>query len=610
MELTDGFYKLLIDNMMNAYAYHKIITDENGKPIDYVYIDINKAFEEFTGLRREETLGKKVTELIPGIEKDDFDWIRFFGNVAISGKPDIALQHSEALNRWYSVHAYSSQPGYFVALFHDVTELKLSEISLRGQNEEIGQLYEELAASEEELRQQNEQLRESQRVLSDRDEKLNYLAYHDLLTGLPNRSLFLDRLDMACKLSKKLNNKAAVLFMDIDNFKRINDSYGHIFGDEVLVEVGRRLSSCIREYDTVSRISGDEFAVVLQHIEDEKEIIKLAERLKGVFKEKFLIDNITFYMGISIGIAICPEDGDDPTELLKHSDTALYKAKELGKNNIQFFHTSMRRDVMHKTNLERLLRIGLEKDEFILYYQPQYNVNTGRLRGMEALVRWENSELGLVSPTQFIPLTEENGLIIQLGEILLQKACEAACRWEKEYHCDGVMAVNISPVQLTSRNFYQTVKSTLEKTGLPPERLELEITENIFIHHFDMTIMVLKQLRELGVRISLDDFGTGYSSLNYLKSLPINVLKIDKSFIKNVCSAGVEREITGAMISLVHKLGLDIIAEGVETKDQMDYLIQANCDHIQGYLTGKPVPEYMVPELITKSCYSISQEED
>ena len=602
MILNDKFYKSLIENMISGFAFHRIITDEGGRPVDYEYIEINRAFEKLTGLLRENVIGKKVTELIPGIDNDEFDWVKFFGGIALGGEPDSIEQYSAALNKWYTVNAYSTENGYFMAIFNDITELKQKEMALRSQNEELGQVYEELTASEEELRLQNEHLNENQRLLSEKEEKLSFLAYYDVVTGLPNRTLFTNRMDIACMLSRRSGKKSAVLFMDLDNFKRINDSFGHSIGDEVLTEIGKRFSSMVREYDTVARIGGDEFMVILQEIESEDDIIILAEKLKTAFIEPFATSRGSCYSAISIGIAVFPDDGMDTAELLKHADTALYKAKEQGKNGIQFFSISMRDDVLRKSNIESRLRNAIGKQEFVLHYQPQFDVNTGKLRGFEALVRWENRELGMINPMYFIPIAEETRLILPLGKWILEEACKTGIFWREEFACKGIMAVNISAVQLKSRGFLDMVKDILYQTGFEPGCLELEITESVFINNYDFTISILRELRELGISISLDDFGTGYSSLSYLKNLPINVLKIDKSFIKNICGDMVEKEIAGAVISLVHKLGLETIAEGVETNEQMEYLIQANCDSIQGFLSGRPVPKDMVPEIIKRGC--------
>lgn len=607
MKFDELYYKALISNLISGFSHHRIITDQAGRPIDYEYLEVNKAFEKLTGLSQKDIIGRRVTEVIPGIEKDEFDWISFYGNIALGGEPASVEQYSDALNKWFMINAYSVEYGCFVTIFNDITELKQKELTLISQKEELGQMYEELAASEEELKQQNMQLIENNRIIYENEEKLKYMAFYDALTGLPNRAHFMEHLDMACKISKRTGKRCAILFMDLDNFKRINDTYGHIIGDGVLVEVAKRFLSNAREYDTVARLSGDEFAVIMQEFESLDDIFDAAERIRSAFNDPFDAGDISCYSSVSIGIAVCPEDGTEPIELLKHADTALYKAKDNEASSIQFFSAYMRDEVARKENIERRLRKAIERKEFVLYYQPQYDVNTGKLRGLEALVRWENSELGMVNPAYFIPIAEETGTILPLGELILEKACQTAQSWYLQYGCNVIVSVNISAVQLRKSKFVDLVKAVLGKAGLKPENLELEITESVLIHQLNFTIPILKELRELGIRISLDDFGTGYSSLSYLKNLPINVLKIDKSFIKNVCQNGVEKEITGAVIALVHKLGLEVIAEGVETKEQLEYLIEANCDSIQGYLTGKPVSEDMVHDIIMRGCMNIKK---
>ena len=359
------------------------------------------------------------------------------------------------------------------------------------------------------------------------------------------------------------------------------------------------MSERIKETDIIARMGGDEFAVLLTGVYKRETILSVAEKLKQSFEEPFKISGIYCYLSCSVGISVFPVDGDNGSDLLKHSDTALYKSKELGKKNIQYFDKSMREEVLRRSNIERLLRDALTNNEFILYYQPQFNVKTSQIRGFEALVRWESYELGFINPMFFIPVAEETGIIHQLGEWIFKEACRVRKLLEERYAFKGVMSINVSPVQLRGNDFTKLVTDVFEYYKFEPKSIELEITESIFINNYNHSVVILKELQKLGVCISLDDFGTGYSSLSYLKNLPIDVLKIDKSFIKNISEDTVDRKITETIISLVHNLGLEAIAEGVETQEQLNCLLNSECDTYQGYLSGKPMPLDKICEMIS-----------
>ena len=439
------------------------------------------------------------------------------------------------------------------------------------------------------LHERNEKLVESYRKLEEQDRQLHFLAYHDLLTGLPGRAMFRERLDMACRLVRRSGRKVAVLYMDIDNFKQINDSFGHGIGDEILIEAGRRLLARIREYDTIARYGGDEFLAVLQDVETPEEILSLATRLHSAFAEPFVTTRVQYHCDISVGIAVYPDDGATVDELLKNADTAMYKAKDKGRNDIQFFNASMREEVLRQSEIERSLWSAMDQQAFFLQYQPQFDVASGAIRGFEALIRWHSPELGLISPLGFIPVAEDTGLIVPIGRWVLLEACRQAQVWNRHAPAPLIMAVNLSAVQLRSAGFLETVLDVLRETGLAPQLLELEITESVLIHDYDMVVSTLQRLRDAGVRIALDDFGTGYSSLSYLKNLPIHMLKIDKAFIEDVCVNPTVCRITESIISLVQKLGIQTVAEGIEDENQFQCLKDIHCDFAQGFHLGRPM---------------------
>jgi diguanylate cyclase (GGDEF)-like protein/PAS domain S-box-containing protein len=887
MNYTEKFYRSIIKNMINAFAYHRIITDSNNKPIDYEYLEVNGAFENFTGLRREQVMGKTIKNIVPDIEEDSINWIEFYGNVALTGRPAVIEQYSKVFKRWYLIHANSTEKGYFVAIFIDITSLKnreldlmeknqeleqlyeeitateeeliqqmdelnqtsqqltenerrLSraqvlahvgnweldlktgemwgseeafnlyglkrvtpylpiqevlhiihpedrvrrermlklliennqqydlefriiradngeerymhsaaeleydaqgkpirvlgalqditervwyELSLKNKNEELTSLYEEIAASEEELRQQIDEIQDNKELLDlseeryktlvnnsqdviyscdcngisttvnkkfceitgmtenkiigkkitqffqeeniaaewdatlsqvllskepcyfeyqymlgdsslryyhvilspifdlqknvigvtgtnhditalkENEQKILFMAYRDSLTDLPNRSLFLDRLKSSIKISKKNGTKVAVAFLDLDNFKKVNDTLGHAVGDELLVDVSKKICSCIGDHVMVARLSGDEFSFLFKNIIDLNEILPLIENIKIMFEEPFDIRGNSLNITASIGISVFPDDGQSAEDLLKNADTAMYKAKELGKNGYQLYNVTMKDELIRKITIETSLRTAVNNNEFELHYQPQYEAKTRKIRGFEALIRWNNPEMGLIMPTEFIPIAEETSLIIPIGQWVIETACKICSKIIKEYNQDIIISVNISAIQLRQKDFFDKVMDTVQKSGIKASNLELEVTESIFIDNRDNSVCILKRLKGAGVRIALDDFGTGYSSFSYLKKLPINLLKIDKAFVKEIDPAKPQNALIDLIISLGHKLNIETIAEGVENQEQMDYLTKGECDNLQGYYLGKPVPEEMLYNIMSKGDY-------
>jgi diguanylate cyclase (GGDEF)-like protein len=456
------------------------------------------------------------------------------------------------------------------------------------QKEELFLLNEELSASEEELRQQNDQLMESYEVIKKNEEKLNYLAYTDTLSELPNRKMILDRLDLLVTRSKENNSSFAVVFIDLDDFKKINDTMGHQLGDLLIVSVAARLNSMIFKNDLLGRLGGDEFALIIQQDLSDEDVFQYVENLREKLAERFYINQHEYRIRASFGISIYPQDGSTPDELIKCADTAMYKAKEIGKNDICFFRKEMRDEIFQKIDFENKLVAAIQNNEFFLVFQPQFITGTKMLRGFEALVRWRSPDWGLLLPLKFIPAAEEMGLIIQMGEWILRTACQEFKKIIDQYHLDAVLSVNISSIQFEDPSFVHIIKNVLQDWDLPANHLELEITESVLIKSIEGATQILTELKDMGVRVALDDFGTGYSSLRYLQALPIDTLKIDKSFVDSISNLRGNREMIGPIISLVHEMNVFVIAEGVESEIQFNYLKDEECDCIQGFLLGRP----------------------
>ncbi|MHB1404918.1 MAG: putative bifunctional diguanylate cyclase/phosphodiesterase [Desulfitobacteriaceae bacterium] len=433
------------------------------------------------------------------------------------------------------------------------------------------------------------------------NESIKRMAYHDALTGLPNRYLFDDRLSVALEQARRYQHMLGVMFLDLDHFKCINDTLGHAVGDQFLQEVARRLQGCLREGDTVSRMGGDEFTVLLPEVISQNDAVKVAQRVIEALKQPFWMDDRELYITSSIGIAIHPKHGEDAETLLRLADVAMYQAKSAGRNNYKVFTPGMNAGTLERMDLECGLRHALERQELLLYYQPQLDVRTGKIVGAEALLRWQNPKWGLVLPLHFIPLAEENGLISSIGEWVLRTACAQNVMWQKSGYSSLRIAVNLSVRQFQQPNLVRLVADVLEETGLDPELLELEITESVAMQNVDFTSRKLKELKRMGVRIAIDDFGIGYSSLNYLKRLPITTLKIDKTFINDCTSNHEDAMIISAVVALAKSLQYKVIAEGVETHGQFAFLQKTNCDEVQGYLFGKPVPAEDFERLFSNS---------
>ncbi|SFM12491.1 putative bifunctional diguanylate cyclase/phosphodiesterase [Marinobacter zhejiangensis] len=419
---------------------------------------------------------------------------------------------------------------------------------------------------------------------------INFQAYHDLLTRLPNRALFKDRLNLAITHARRNDQKLAVMFLDLDRFKVVNDTLGHAMGDRLLQAVTRRLEGCLRKGDTLSRFGGDEFTLLLPAIHCEDDAKQIAQKLIDALNAPFKLGEHEVFVGISIGISVFPEAGDSMDQLIQNADIAMYHVKDKGKGDYRFFTENMSIDSANRLSLERDLRLALERDELRVYYQPQVCAQSGRIIGVEALVRWQHPERGLLYPGEFLPLAEETRLIDELSERVLAKACEQVGQWIRGGHTDLRLAVNLSPLQVEHPRFVERLIQQLEAFDFPAGNLEIEITENVIMNDLDQISQKLRELADYGIRIAIDDFGTGYSSLNYLHRLPIHTLKVDQSFVRDIRNSDDGACIVNAIVAMAHGLKLEIVAEGVETDAQLHYLRKLGCHQVQGFFYSPPRP--------------------
>ena len=426
-------------------------------------------------------------------------------------------------------------------------------------------------------------------ITARKQESLYRLAHYDALTGLPNRLLFFDRLQQALSQAARHGTLLGVMLLDLDRFKAINDSFGHTAGDALLQAVGRRIGECIRDGDTVARLGGDEFTLLLQDIRQTQHAALVAQKIIEALQQPFLLNGYEVTVNTSIGIALYPLCRDAET-LLKHADTAMYKAKEEGGNGYRFYTDAMSSADTRRLSLEAQLRKAIERDELVLHYQPQVDLVSGRLLGAEALLRWQHPEHGLIPPGEFIPLAEETGLIVPIGEWVLRAACAQNRAWQNAGLAPLRVAVNVSGRQFRHLDLLETIYKTLEDTGLDSRYLEIELTEGVLMQDTVVALQTLHALSAMGVLISIDDFGTGYSSLSYLKRFPIDMLKIDRSFVQDIATDPDDTAIVQAIIAMSHGLGIKTIAEGVETREQLDFLRRHQCDAVQGYCLSRPLP--------------------
>ena len=470
-------------------------------------------------------------------------------------------------------------------------QLLINEGELKKRNEEVTGLYDQLLASEEELREQNDKLTDVNTELLKHQKRLNFLAYKDTLTGLPNRKMILEQLDILANIQGDSNDKFSLVFIDLDNFKNINDTMGHTVGDELLIQMANRMTNHINKIDLLGRLGGDEFALLVRRHISEESLMAYVQQVQDCLTPPFKLANYEINSSASFGVALWPDDGRTAEELLTAADTAMYKAKEGGKNDVQFFRESMKQEIMDRIDMEYHLLKALENKEFFLEYQPLIDVVTKEPIGFEALLRWQSSKYGRVAPLKFIPLAEDLGLIYEIGKRVFTEVCNMVNKMKECCDSDKIFTVNVSPLQFKNPLFLEDLKKIVEETGVDTHCLELEITETVFIDDVKKTCTILEAIKEMGIMIAVDDFGTGYSSLSYILGLPIDTLKIDKSFIDKIDSANPKRNIVGSIISLAHSLEMKVVAEGVENALQVSYLEKNACDIIQGYYFSKPVSE-------------------
>ncbi len=547
------FMQVLIDTIP-CPIFHK---DTNG-----IYLGCNKAFEDYLNKPREEIIGKSDYDLVPKSVADkycraDLDLLEKRGIHAYEASIQYAdgTRHEVICNKAVFLNP-DGTPGGLVGSILDITERKRFE------------------------------------------EQLMYQANHDSLTGLPNRNLLNDRLNHALAYDGRHRELLAVMLIDLDNFKVINDTMGHSSGDVLLLEAAKRLQHCVRQYDTVARLGGDEFVLLLTDVEHVQSLAKISDKILALFKVPFLIDGREIFVTASIGIAIYPADGVTADTLLKNADTAMYHAKELGRNGYQFFAEEMNVKVQERLIMETRLRKALERREFYLLYQPRVDVESGAIAGVEALLRWRPEGGDVIMPDEFIPLLEETGLIVQVGEWVLRAVCLQGMAWQAAGVPPLIISVNVSARQFHQKNLPEKIEEILLETGFPSRLLEIELTESIIIQDVEETILKLDRLKEMGLRLSIDDFGTGYSSLSYLKRFPIDILKIDRSFVRGLMTDPDDATIVSTIIAMAHNLKMNVVAEGVETSRQLQFVDQHGCEEVQGFFFSKPITPDTLAELI------------
>lgn len=536
------------------------ITDCQGA-IEYV----NPAFERLTGYSSEEVIGKTPRLLKSGEYDDRFyeelwDTIldgRSFSAEFTNRKKNGEIYYEEKILT--PIKDHHGNLTHFVSTGRDISERKRSE------------------------------------------KTIERLAYYDSLTDLPNRVLFTDRLNQALAQARRNSEALAVMFLDLDQFKLVNDTLGHAMGDELLRVAAKRLTGLMREGDTVARVGGDEFMVLLPSAAGPEDATNIADRILEVMRQSWQLGGHEFHLTASLGIAMYPSDGTDGIALLRNADTAMYHAKDEGRDNCQRFTTSMSAKIAERVDLDNEMRRGLERGEFVVYYQPQVEIDSGKIVGVEALVRWQHPQRGLVAPMEFIPLAEETGLIVPLGEWILRAACAQARAWQVAGLPTLRMGVNLSARQFRLPDLPDVVRRVLDETGLGAQYLQLEITESLAMRDTDFTVDVLHHLKELGLEVSIDDFGTGHSSLAYLKHFPVDALKIDRSFVRSLTIDRSDDAIVETVIALARVLNLHVIAEGVETQEQLAFLKSRKCDEMQGFLFSRPVPAGVLETTLLKA---------
>jgi len=539
---------LLSDQVFRNASEAIIITKSDGE-----IVNVNQAFIDITGYCREDIIGNNP-RIMKSSRQDEAFYKKMWGTLVDQGKWTGEIWDRKKNGEEYpksltinTIKGPNDEVTHYIGIFSDITKSKAAA------------------------------------------QQLQQLAFYDSLTNLPNRILFKERLVQEIKIAKRRDTELAVLFMDLDRFKYINDTLGHTCGDQLLIEAAQRIKGCIRETDTVARLGGDEFTIILTEINSTSAIKRVANKIIAALSEKFIIENNEVNIGASIGISTYPSNGTTYDALTKNADTAMYKVKETGRNSFHFFTEELHATIKRRLILEKEMRTSISESSFEIHYQPKVEIDSCKIIGMEALLRWNHPELGAISPQEFIPIAEETGLIIPLGNWIMHQACAQNAAWIKAGYQPLRVAVNLSIRQFEQKDIAEQIQNILSETGLAPEHLELEITESMVMNDINRAILTLKRLRKLGIHISVDDFGTGYSSLSYLKQFPIQCLKIDKSFVDDLCHNTDAVAIVSAIISMAGNLDLTVVAEGVETKEQMDFLRKEGCDQMQGYYYSMPL---------------------
>jgi diguanylate cyclase (GGDEF)-like protein/PAS domain S-box-containing protein len=547
----------LLDKALDNCAEAIVITHA-----DATIINVNPAYERITGFKREDVVGKNPRIVRSGLHDQAFYqnmWETLVNDGYWEGEITDRRQNGELFSKWLAISAMRDNKGettHYVGVFQDISAQKETH------------------------------------------DKLHQLVFYDRLTGLPNRVLLQEHIEQTLENARCHHSQIALMYLDLDNFKWVNDSLGHIRGDQLLRKVAERLRKNLGKADFIARLGGDELCVVTNTLTAGAEAADVANKIIVLFHEAFFIDGQEVHVSCSIGIAIFPDDGDNSSSLNKCADLALFQAKKEGRNTYRFFSPAQQAHATERVELENALHKALENKEFLIYYQPKVCLSDRSLVGMEALLRWKRPGIGLVSPERFIPLAEETGLIIPIGTWVLEEVCRQIKIWGSNCE-DFAVAVNLSPRQFKETDFLQKVIEIVKNSGINPSCLELEVTEGMLMEDVEQAIERMKILRDMGITIAVDDFGTGYSSLAYLKRLPIDTLKIDRSFIRELTKTIDDDAIVDATVNLAHRLGLRVVAEGVEIPTQVDYLTAKGCDEVQGYFFGQPLPatDYTEPDL-------------
>ncbi|WP_303722197.1 bifunctional diguanylate cyclase/phosphodiesterase [Malonomonas rubra] len=558
---SENRYRTLYSTMREGVAQHRFIYDSDGEPCDYEILDVNDSYEKIMGIKRQQIIGQKASGIYPLFDGKPVCLEQFVATTKQRGTTRFEFDFDyNGSKRILRISSSPLSPGYFAAIFEDITQRRINE------------------------------------------EKIERLAFFDNLTGLPNRVLMRDRLGQMVARAKRKLSRISLFFIDLDHFKRINDTLGHDKGDQLLKIVAKRLRKALRDCDSVSRLGGDEFVVLVDEINNREDASLVACKILESMTPPVVLENKEVYTTTSVGIAIFPEDGDDPDTLLKNADTAMYQAKEKGRNTYRFYSSEMNAQGLEKLLLANDLRKALAQNEFRLVYQPQIKLSNGHMTGFEALLRWQHPDLGDIPPDQFIPLAEETGQILSIGRWVLETACQKARAIHDKCGLPLRIAVNLSAKQFQDPDLVAIIRNSLKKSNLSPEFLELEITESILMENFESAQNTLLELKEMGLNLAIDDFGTGYSSLSYLRNFPIDRLKVDKSFIQKMAAHPDDAAITEAIIVMAHILGIRVVAEGVEKKTELEFLREKECDEVQGYYFSKPLTrEQLVARILDPS---------